>query len=298
MDIKKKGLGRGLSAILTGGNEIPVRKEEETPLQTANATNLLPIAQIETNPFQPRTAFEQEALDELAASIKVHGIIQPITVRKLSETQYQLISGERRLRASKLAGLTEVPAYIRTANDEQMIEMALIENIQREDLNPIEIALSYKRMMEELSLKQEELGDKVGKKRATIANFVRLLKLPPDIQIGLRDGVISMGHAKPLITLESTHEQLNIYNSIVAEGLSVRQTEQKVRDLLAPKAPKEVKKQAPSTNDLLLKDIENKLEDKFGNKVAITQNPNGKGEIKIGFLSTDDFNRLIEILGL
>lgn len=296
MDNKRKGgLGRGLSAMLSTEVKGDIKKEIE---QVSNI-NLLPISQIETNPFQPRTEFEEEALNELADSIKVHGIIQPITVRKFAEGQYQLISGERRLRASKIAGLTEIPAYIRTANDEQMIEMALIENIQRQDLNPIEIALSYKRMMEELSLKQDELGDKVGKKRATVANFVRLLKLPAEIQIALRDRRISIGHAKPLITIENPIHQLSIFQDILTKELSVRQTEELIRTVQNPQKPAPKKKEAATTNDILLRDLEEKLEDKFGNHVVLTQNTlTGKGEMKISFNSTEDLNRMIELLEL
>lgn len=293
---RQGGLGRGLSAILTGGD---IHKNEEV-VKTVTHTNLLPIAQIETNPFQPRTEFDVEALEELAASIRVHGIIQPITVRKLAENQYQLIAGERRLRASKMADLTEIPAYIRTANDEQMMEMALIENIQRQDLNPVEIAISYKRMMEELGLKQDELGEKVGKNRATVANFVRLLKLPPEIQIGLRDAVISIGHAKPLITIENPMEQLTIYKTIVENGLNVRQTEELVRNLFTNKDKKANKKPEPKVENtqysILLKDLQDKLENKFGNKVVLSSQDNGKGEIRIAFQSTDDLNRMIELL--
>ncbi len=293
---RQGGLGRGLSAILTGGD---IYKHEET-VKTVINTNLLPLAQIETNPFQPRTEFDAEALAELAASIRVHGIIQPITVRRLAENQYQLIAGERRLRAAKIADLIEIPAYIRTADDEQMMEMALIENIQRQDLNPVEIAISYKRMMEELGLKQEELGEKVGKNRATVANFVRLLKLPPEIQIGLRDALISMGHAKPLITIENPIDQLTIFKVIVEKGLNVRQTEELVRNLFLNKDKKETNKPAKKAEDtqynILLKDLQDKLETKFGNKVVLTPSDNGKGEIRIAFQSTDDLNRMIEML--
>ncbi|MFN0203607.1 MAG: ParB/RepB/Spo0J family partition protein [Bacteroidia bacterium] len=288
---RKGGLGRGLSSILSSD----VKQEMEREMEVVNSTSLIPIGEIETNPFQPRTEFDAEALEELAASIRVHGIIQPITVRKLAAHQYQLISGERRWRASKLAGLTELPAYLRTANDEQMIEMALIENIQRQDLNPIEIAVSYKRMMEELGLKQEELGDKVGKKRATVANFVRLLKLPPEIQVALRDGRIMMGHAKPLISLEDTMLQLTVFQAIMKDALSVRQVEEMIRKLQKPK-PAAKKAEAPTVNEILIRDVERKMEDKFGNHAAIVQSPNGKGEIRLAFHSIDDLNRIIEML--
>ncbi len=291
---KKGGLGKGLSAILS--SEVRNSPLNET-IPPSNNINLIPISKVETNPFQPRTEFDEEALQELADSIKVHGIIQPITIRQLGEGIFQLISGERRLRAARLAGLTEIPAYIRTANDEQMIEMALIENIQRQDLNPVEIALTYKRMMEELGLKQEELGEKVGKNRATVANFIRLLKLPPEIQIGLRDGQISMGHAKPLITIDNPTFQLMLYRQVVNEGLNVRQTEQKVKELLLPKAEKNSpnKMEQNDKNKIYLKDLQIRLESKFGNRVLINQNENGRGEVKVEFQSTDDLNRLLEI---
>ncbi|MBX7242496.1 MAG: ParB/RepB/Spo0J family partition protein [Bacteroidia bacterium] len=292
---KKGGLGKGLSAILSAD----VRDAQiNEPLTPANNINLIRVNNIETNPFQPRTEFEETALQELADSIKVHGIIQPITVRKLSDGVYQLISGERRLRASRIAGLEEVPAYIRTANDEQMIEMALIENIQRQDLNPVEIALTYKRMMEELGLKQEELGEKVGKNRSSIANFVRLLKLPPEIQIGLRDGRISMGHAKPLITMDNPDLQLSLYHQIIDSELNVRQAEQKAKELLLPKTPKplnEKKDEVQDKNKIYFKDLEDKLEYIFGNRVIISQTDKGRGEVRIEFQSTDDLNRLLEL---
>lgn len=295
MEIKRKGgLGKGLSAILS--SDVQDIKQEATIVTNIS---LIAVGNIETNPFQPRTEFEAEALQELADSIKVHGIIQPLTVRKLADNQYQLIAGERRLRASKLASLAEVPAYIRTANDEQMIEMALIENIQRQDLNPIEVALSYKRMMEELGLKQEELGEKVGKNRTTVANFVRLLRLSPEIQIGIRDGKITMGHAKPLISLENAAQQLATYHEILFKDLSVRQTEQRVRDILNPPvAPPKKEKESEGTNHIFLRDIQEKMEDKLGNKVQLVQNEDGKGEIKVTFSSTDDLNRMLEILAV
>ena len=218
---KKKALGRGLSALL---GDTPEEEKLEVDVtnpvgsHTGGATyenlNEIPLDQIETNPFQPRQHFDQEALNELADSIIVHGIIQPITVRKLAYHQYQLISGERRFQASKIAGLKSIPAYIRTADDQQMLEMALIENIQRENLNSIEVALSYQRLITECNLKQDELGDRVGKNRSTVTNYLRLLKLPPDIQIAVRDNKIAMGHARALISVESSDRQLFLHSSI------------------------------------------------------------------------------------
>lgn len=294
---KKGGLGRGLNALITGSYE---RKEEP---ETAPAISLNTIAEIslnliQTNPFQPRTHFDAEALEELAESIKIQGIIQPITVRKFSEDTYQLISGERRLQASKLAGLDKIPAFIRQANDQQMLEMALIENIQRENLNAIEIALSYQRLLSECNLKQEELGDRVGKKRTTVTNYLRLLKLPPDIQIGLRDNKIGMGHARALINISSIDKQLEVFKRIVAEELSVRKVEELARQLNNENAgKKEITKPEvvhPQTGEI--KRVESRLSTHFGTKIQVKSNPDGKGEIKIPFISVDDLNRILEIL--
>lgn len=254
------------------------------------------IKEIETNPFQPRTHFDQEALEELAESIRVQGIIQPITVRKLSAGKYQLIAGERRLQASKLAGLTKVPAYIRAADDQQMLEMALIENIQRENLNAIEIALSYQRLLSECDLKQEELGDRVGKNRSTVTNYLRLLKLPPDIQIALRDKKLTMGHARALLGVENADQQLEVYRRIVSQDLSVRQVEALVK-LIAnggkAATPKDEKVKSPEISKL-----QSQLASHFGTKVVVNANSNNKGEIKIPFVSVQDLNRILEILDI
>src|SRR5688500_3330257 len=239
---KKKALGRGLSALLSDNSaedklEVDIQSPA-SPQQKGVASGMTEILmeEIETNPFQPRSHFDQEALQELAESIHVHGIIQPITVRKLSAHQYQLISGERRFQASKLAALKTIPAYIRAANDQQMLEMALIENIQRENLNAIEIALSYQRLISECSLKQDELGERVGKNRATVTNYLRLLRLPPDIQIAVRDNKLSMGHARAMIDVESPDKQLYIFKKTLEEDLSVRRVEELVREM-SPKKP-------------------------------------------------------------
>ena len=255
----------------------------------------IPIASIETNPFQPRSHFDLVALEELAESIKVQGIIQPITVRHMGGDQYQLISGERRLRASQMAGLEQVPAYVRTANDEQMLEMALIENIQRHDLNPIEIALGYQRLLEELNLKLEDLGEKVGKKRATVNNYLRLLKLPVPIQIGLKEQKISMGHARALISVEDREQQLLIYRRVLDEELSVRKVEELVRGLTAPK--ESAPKKTPEKNIHLVR-LERNLVEKLGSKVVLRQDGDGKGEMRVHFDSTEDLNRILEILDL
>ena len=227
---KKRALGRGLSALLKNPETDITSHEPISESKVAGSINEIAIAQIEVNPFQPRTEFDQENLQELATSIQQLGIIQPITVRKLGYDKYQLISGERRFRASQLAGLEKVPSYIRIANDKEMLEMALVENIQREQLNAIEVALSYKRLMEECKLTQERMSERVGKKRSTIANYLRLLKLPAEIQVGLRDGKISMGHARALVNVSNSHTQLNIFHDTVANGFSVRDIEQIVKE--------------------------------------------------------------------
>jgi ParB family chromosome partitioning protein len=295
MNKRKKGLGRGLGALLSDSDAMQQTTPSTNPKQ--DSIQEIPISSIEPNPFQPRQDFDPEALQELAESIKVHGIIQPITVRRLEEGKYQIISGERRWQASRLAGLTSVPAYVRTANDQQMLEMALIENIQRQDLNPIEIALSYQRLITECGLKQEELGERVGKKRSTVTNYLRLLKLPPDIQAGLRDGLLSMGHARALISLENPAQQLFIYQKIISEKLSVRQVEQLVQAVQTKTTPS----QKPSRSDLTpeLKQLQQRLSSHFGTKIQIkTGKSPDKGEIKIPFTSIDELNRLLEILNI
>ncbi|MEM9339978.1 MAG: ParB/RepB/Spo0J family partition protein [Bacteroidota bacterium] len=287
---KRTGLGRGLGALLEDSEEEKKVKKEVSP---SNGTiNEISIDQIETNPWQPRTEFDEEALNELADSIKVQGIIQPITVRSLSSSEYQLISGERRLQASRRAGLKTIPAYVRTADDQQMLEMALIENIQRENLNSIEVALSYQRLLTECKLKQEELGDRVGKNRTTVNNYLRLLKLPPDIQAALRDGKISMGHARALITIEDVDLQLDIFKQILLNDLSVR----KVEALVRTTGKKETKNADTSTLDPEIKNLQTKLSSHFGSKISVKANEQNKGEIKIPFQSTEDLNRILEIL--
>lgn len=287
---KRSGLGRGLGALLEdSGEKEKISGSGATP---RGAISEIEISKIEANPWQPRSDFDEDALNDLAESIKVQGIIQPITVRALSENEFQLISGERRLQASKKAGLKAIPAYIRIADDQQMLEMALIENIQRENLNAIEIALSYQRLLAECDLKQEELGDRVGKNRSTVTNYLRLLKLPPDIQISLRDGKLSMGHARALISIEDVSLQLDIFNQIVRQDLSVR----KVEELVRSAGKKEEKETKPSVVDPEIKKLQGKLSTHFGSKIAIKSNEQNKGEIKIPFTSTEDLNRILEIL--
>lgn len=256
------------------------------------------ISDIEANPYQPRTRFEEESLKEMADSIKIHGIIQPITVRKLGPLKYQLISGERRLQASKLANVDTIPAFIRTADDQQMLEMALIENIQRENLNAIEIALSYQRLISECKLKQEELGDRVGKKRTTINNYLRLLRLPPDIQIAVRDDKISMGHARAIVNIENVDAQLALFNKIIQEDLSVRKVEALVRKLSDNTEPKTEKSPPKENDNPEIRNLQKQLRSHFGSKVVVKSNDSEKGEIRIPFLSVEDLNRILDILDI
>ncbi|SMC90124.1 ParB/RepB/Spo0J family partition protein [Pedobacter nyackensis] len=300
---RKTGLGRGLSALLDDSESVNPPKSEVNPVSETrqegqpsnNSIGLINISEIETNPYQPRTEFDQVALNELAESIRVQGLIQPITVRKQGANQYQLISGERRLRASKLAGLTEIPAYVRSANDQQMLEMALIENIQRENLNAIEVALSFQRMLDECNLKQEQLGERVGKNRTTVTNYLRLLKLPPAIQISIRDQKISMGHARALINVEQEEKQLFIHQEIIDKGLSVRKVEELVRSINSVEVKPKFQlksKSVPFEYQKLQKD----LASKFATKVKLKVSENGKGAIEIPFMSDDDLNRILELL--
>jgi ParB family chromosome partitioning protein len=289
-------LGRGLGALLEDSNS-----EKNSNLETSQFGNMnaILLTQIEVNPFQPRTHFDRIALEELADSIKVQGIIQPITVRKLGDGEYQLISGERRFQASKMAGLDSIPAYIRIADDQQMLEMAIIENIQRENLNALEIALSYQRLLSECKIKQEELGERVGKNRTTVNNYLRLLKLPPDIQAGLRDNKISMGHARALINIEDIDKQLHIYKKAIEEDLSVRKVEQLVRDLMNPEEPKaKPEKGEHKHRTYEVQQIQQKLSSHFGTRVNMKADGQFRGEIKIPFVSTEDLNRILEIIDL
>lgn len=306
MSTKKKALGRGLSALLSDSPgddklemDIPVNiTVPTTPVSTEPPTGAIaeiPVEEIEVNPFQPRTHFDQEALLELAESISVHGIIQPITLRRLTSHQYQLISGERRFQASKLAGLKTIPAYIRSADDQQMLEMALIENIQRENLNAIEIALSYQRLISECNLKQEELGERVGKNRTTVTNYLRLLRLPPDIQIAVRDNKLSMGHARAIINVENPDQQLYIFKQALAEELSVRKVEELVRTLSEKPSQKEETSAPSSSASKEITQLQSKLSSHFGTRVAI-KSDGKRGEIKIPFLSVEDLNRILDIL--
>lgn len=294
--IRKTGLGKGLSALLDDNDRVqPVRPTVAESNASPGNISQIRISQIEVNPFQPRTEFDQTSLQELSDSIVLQGLIQPITVRKSGSGSYQLISGERRLRASKLAGLTEIPAYIRTANDQQMLEMALIENIQRENLNAIEVALSFQRMIDECNLKQEELGDRVSKNRSTVTNYIRLLRLPPAIQASIRDNHVSMGHAKAILGLEDVDKQLYVHNEILKNGLSVRKTEELVRDIQRSG----VKKTGAARKEPVsfqLQKIQDDLASKFATKVRLKVQGKGKGSIEIPFMSDDDLSRILELL--
>ncbi|PZX92948.1 chromosome partitioning protein ParB [Flavobacterium aquariorum] len=293
--IKKQALGRGLSALLKDPeNDIQSVEDKNADKVVGNIIEL-EIDAIEINPFQPRSNFNEESLRELATSIKELGVIQPITVRKLDFNKYQLISGERRLRASTLIGLTTIPAYIRIANDNESLVMALVENIQRHDLDPIEIALSYQRLIDEIQLTQEQMSERVGKKRSTIANYLRLLKLDPIIQTGIRDGFISMGHGRAIINIEDHDVQTNIYQKIVSQNLSVRETETLVKNYHESLKPKPAIPTKTSSFEINDEDVStfNKY---FGTKIDVKVAGNGKGKITIPFHSEEDFNRIIKLI--
>lgn len=293
--VEKQRLGRGLSALL---------KDPENDIKTITDKNAdkvvghiveLDLEAIEVNPHQPRTFFSEEALQELATSIKELGVIQPITVRKMDFNKYQLVSGERRYRASKMLGLETIPAYIRIANDEESLMMALVENIQRQDLDPIEIALSYQRMIDEVNLTQEQMSEKVGKKRSTITNYLRLLKLDPIIQTGIRDGFISMGHGRAIINIENNEEQLDIYNKIVAQNLSVRDTENLVQQIKNPQPKSVITPKKTEIPDFVKESVAH-FKHFFNANVTIKIEKNGKGKVEIPFGSEEDFKRIQNLL--
>jgi len=291
---KRTGLGRGLSAILESP-ETDITSKDISGNYVAGAIAELPLGKIETNPFQPRVDFDQVALSELAQSILEQGIIQPLTVRKMGYDKYQLISGERRLRAAKIAGIETIPCFIRVANDEQMLEWALIENIQRENLNAIEIAISYNRLIEECSLTQDELSNRVGKNRSTVTNYMRLLKLPAEVQAALRDGSISMAHARSIVNVDTEEKQLVITRKIIAEGLSVRDVEKIARQLNNPVAL--VKKPVKLALPLKYEAFKDSIQTRLNRKVEINRTPKGKGNIVIPFVSDEDLQAIISKLG-
>tara|TARA_R110001583_G_scaffold114876_6_gene265399 strand:- start:10252 stop:11151 length:900 start_codon:yes stop_codon:yes gene_type:complete len=293
---KKQALGRGLSALLNDSNSTIESANDKNADKIVGTIIEIDLNLIDVNPYQPRSYFNEEALRELASSIKELGVIQPITIRKLEGNKFQLVSGERRFRASKLIGNTTIPAYIRIANDQEMLEMALVENIQRKDLDPIEVALSYQRLIDEIDLTQEEMSQRVGKKRSTISNYLRLLKLDPIIQTGMRDGFLSMGHGRALINIENTEDQLGIYEKIILQKLSVRQTEVLVKNLkegttITPKKSV-VETETPKFISKGLKTIS----EYFGHKIDVKLAGKDKGKIMIPFHSEEDFNRIKKLL--
>ena len=299
MNNKRNALGRGLSALLeSASTDITsnIKSNNELGAVVGAVTNL-PLLQIEVNPFQPRSHFEQQALTELVESIKLHGIIQPVTVRKMGYDRFQLISGERRFRASQLAGLETIPAYVRVANDQAMLEMALVENIQRENLDAIEIAISYKRLIEECSLTQEQLSEKVSKQRSTVTNYLRLLKLPPEIQLGIREKKISMGHARALINVEKAEDMVEIYHRIMEDDLSVRDVEELTRDKkkIEPRL-----KHKNLTGNLTEKysDKLKSLSKQYNAKIELKSNVQGAGKIIIPFANEDDLDKIIDALDI
>jgi ParB family chromosome partitioning protein len=283
---KKNALGRGLGALIEGVEKEVLEKKVEANLQIS-------INSIDGNPFQPRTRFDETALEELASSIRQLGIVQPLTLRETGNGRYQLIAGERRLRAARLAGLTYVPAFIRTADDQAMLEIALVENIQREDLDAVEVAISYQRLIEECKLTQEQLSDRVGKQRSTVANYLRLLKLPAEIQLGIKNKQLSMGHAKTLINIEDPKKQIKVYYKIIDDDLSVRSTEELVRVLQTEiiKDPLKVEKKKKLNEDFT--QLSNHLEKVFSSKVNFRINEKGKGKIVILFDSPEEMERIL-----
>ena len=293
--VKKQALGRGLSALLKDPDNDIKSVDDKNADQLVGSIIEIDIDSIEINPFQPRTNFNEDALRELGSSIKELGVIQPITVRKLEFNKYQLISGERRMRASKLVGLTTIPAYIRLANDNESLVMALVENIQRHDLDPIEVALSYQRLIDEIQLTQEQMSERVGKKRSTITNYLRLLKLDPIIQTGIRDGFISMGHGRTIINIENQEAQTDIYQKIVSQNLSVRETEALVKKYQESLLPANAK--LKKTSSFEVSETQQKaITSFFGTKVAVKVASNGKGSIAIPFQSEEEFNRILKLI--
>jgi ParB family transcriptional regulator, chromosome partitioning protein len=283
---KKNALGRGLGALIDGVEKEVLDKKVEANLE-------IDINSIEANPFQPRSHFDKQALEELAASIKQLGIVQPLTVREIAEGRYQLIAGERRLRAARIAGLSHVPAFVRTADDTAMLELALVENIQREDLDAVEVAISYQRLIEECSLTQEQLSDRVGKQRSTVANYLRLLRLPAEIQLGIRNKQISMGHARTLINIDDPQKQINVFYTVINDDLSVRATEDLVRHIqnALTKDPVKAEKKVRLNNDF--EELSGQLSKVFKARVQFRINEKGKGKIVIPFESGDEMERII-----
>jgi len=293
--VKKQAMGRGLSALLKNSAEDIRSIKDRNADKVVGTIVEIELSSIEVNPYQPRTYFNEEDLRELASSIRELGVIQPITVRKLVGNKFQLVSGERRFRASKLIGLLTIPAYIRLANDQEMLEMALVENIQRKDLDPIEVALSYQRLLEEINLTQEDLSKRVGKNRSTVTNYLRLLKLDPIIQTGMRDGFLSMGHGRALINVEDQTVQLDIYEKIIRNKLSVRQTEQLVKKLRGDKPKDKIVKNVQESPEYILKGVAS-LSEHFGHKVEVKLAGENIGKLLIPFHSEEDFYRIKKLM--
>lgn len=295
MSKSKEALGKGIRALLNNIDDdaAKVGRTRGAEYEQTGTVVKIPLTQIEVNPFQPRVDFNKEALADLAESIKTHGVVQPITVRKLDNKKFQLIAGERRLRASKLAGLDNIPAYVRIANDQESLEIALIENIQREDLNALEIALNYQRLLDECNLTHEDLSTRLGKSRTAVTNYLRLLKLPPDIQSALKSKALSMGHARALAGVDDVVMQLYIFKEIVNKGLSVRQTEAMIKQ--GNSKPKS--KSAASKLPLAYQKLQDRLASNLSAKVQIKPKQNGSGEITVYFHNDDDLERLSEVLG-
>ena len=295
---KRDALGKGIRSLLQSIDEdLKTTSGQLKPAVTEAATSVLRIAveTVDVNPKQPRRDFDEQSLNELAASIKLHDIIQPITVSKMADGRYRLIAGERRLRASKLAGIKDIPAYVRKANDSELLELALLENLQRENLNAIEIGISYKRLMEELTYTQEQVAERMGKDRTTVTNYIRLLKLPPDIQLAVRNGNLSMGHARALINVDTVDKQLYVYQLIKQKNLSVRETETIVRQLYK-KAP--VKKDVKNEMQQAFRKIEDNLASQYATKVNLKHSKKGNGSITIEYYSLEQFNQILKQMGI
>jgi ParB family chromosome partitioning protein len=294
-------IGKGLRSLLQNIDQdlkTTAGSLKTDVVEQVTHTNRIALSDIQINPKQPRRDFDETALNELAASIKLHDIIQPLTVSKLPNGKYQLIAGERRFRASKIAGLKDVPAYVRQANDQQLLELALLENLQREDLNAVEIALSYKRMMEELNYTQEQVAERMGKERSTVTNYLRLLKLPPDIQLAVRNGSLSMGHARALVNIDTIDKQLFVYKEIRDKGLSVRQTEELVRNMYKAEKSGAVKSSVKSELPAAYKKIEDNLASHFATKVKMVHNKKGYGSITIEYYSLEELNKLLDAMNV
>lgn len=296
----KDALGKGIRSLLQNIDadlKTTTGTLKSNVVEQATSVIRIPLDHIQTNPKNPRKDFDEQSLAELASSLKTFDVVQPVTVSKLSNNKYQLVAGERRFKAAKMAGLIDIPAYVRQTNDSELLELALLENLQREDLNAIEISLSYKRMMDELNYTQEQVAERMGKERSTVANYIRLLKLPPDIQLAVRNGTISMGHARAIINIDVVDKQLFVFHQITERGLNVRQTEELVRNLYKQNEP-DVKSTVKQTLLPAYKRIEDNLASHFGTKVKLAHNKQGFGNISIEYYSLDELNKLLELMNV